>query len=97
MRRQGGTKHVAGRAQSPGRAVQVDPGLPQVDPESTRLVQRLKLQYGEPLSSFAFNLNLRQYIQVVEAALYDFVFCGGDRHTQNVFIDEVWRCRLIPS
>ena len=29
------------------------------------------------------------YNQVVEAALFDFVFCGGDRHTQNVFIDEV--------
>ena len=35
--------------------------------------------------------------QVVEAALFDFVFCGGDRHTQNVFIDEDANIRLIDN
>lgn len=35
--------------------------------------------------------------QVVEAALFDFVFCAGDRHTQNVFIDDNANIRLIDN
>jgi|MDSW01.2.fsa_nt_gb hypothetical protein len=35
--------------------------------------------------------------QVVEAALFDFVFCAGDRHTQNVFVDEAANIRLIDN
>ena len=35
--------------------------------------------------------------QVVEAALYDFIFCAGDRHTQNVFVDEDSNIKLIDN
>ena len=34
---------------------------------------------------------------VVEAALFDFVFCAGDRHTQNVYVDEDGSIRLIDN
>jgi hypothetical protein len=39
-------------------AVQVDPIKPMFKPPGTKL---LKLKYDEPLSSFAFNFNLRRY------------------------------------
>ena len=35
--------------------------------------------------------------QIVEAALYDFIFCAGDRHTQNVFVDEDSNIKLIDN
>jgi len=41
-----------------GRAVQVDPIKPKVKAPGT---ERLKPNYDEPLSNFAFNFNLRRY------------------------------------
>jgi hypothetical protein len=41
-----------------GRAVQVDPIKPKLKPPGTK---RLKLQYDEPLSKYAFKFNLRRY------------------------------------
>ena len=35
--------------------------------------------------------------QIVRAALYEFIFCSGDRHTQNVFIDDDARVKLIDN
>jgi hypothetical protein len=35
--------------------------------------------------------------QIVRAALYEFIFCSGDRHTQNVFIDDDARLKLIDN
>jgi len=35
--------------------------------------------------------------QIVRAALYEFIFCSGDRHTQNVFIDDDARMKLIDN
>jgi hypothetical protein len=43
-----------------GRAAQVDPRLTLACPPL--VAERLKLQYDEPLSNFAFNFNLRRYI-----------------------------------
>ena len=40
------------------------PGCPRVD---RAWCQRLKLKYDEPLSSFAFNFNLRHYVVDWEA------------------------------
>jgi hypothetical protein len=46
--------------------VQVDPIKPTLKAPGT---VRLKLKYDEPLTKFAFNFNLRRYIQeVLEAA-----------------------------
>jgi len=42
----------------PGEAVQVDPIKPTLTAPGTK---RLKLKYDKPLSSFAFNFNLRRY------------------------------------
>jgi len=41
-----------------GRAVQVDPIKPTLKPPGTK---RLRLKYDEPLSNFAFKINLRRY------------------------------------
>ena len=35
--------------------------------------------------------------QIVRAALYEFIFCSGDRHTQNVFLDDDARLKLIDN
>jgi len=44
-----------------GQAVQVDPFKPTVKAPGTK---RLNLQYGEPLSNFAFKFNLHRYTPV---------------------------------
>jgi len=41
-----------------GRAVQLDPMKPTLKAPGSK---RLKLKYGKPLSSFAFNFKLRRY------------------------------------
>jgi len=41
-----------------GMAVQVDPLIPMLKAPGTK---RLKLNYDEPLSNFAFEFNLRRY------------------------------------
>ena len=51
----------------PCRAVQNDPSGPRVD---RACFQRLKLKYDEPLLYFAFNFNLRPYIQVSVTAKF---------------------------
>ena len=48
----------ARRRRATGRAVQVDPIKPALKAPGT---MRLKLIYDEPLSTFAFNYNLRRY------------------------------------
>lgn len=35
--------------------------------------------------------------QVVQAALFDFIFCAGDRHTQNVYVSEDAQITLIDN
>ena len=35
--------------------------------------------------------------QIVRAALYEFIFCSGDRHTQNVFVDDDASLKLIDN
>jgi len=55
--RRGQRPHPHLRAE-PGEAVQVDPMKPTLKAPGTK---RLKLQYGEPLSNFAFKFNLRRY------------------------------------
>ena len=50
--------------------MQVDPIKPKLKAPS---VQRLKLKYDEPLSSFAFEINLRRYSKVGR--------CGASRRT----------------
>jgi len=47
-----------------GRAVQVDPIKPTLKAPRTK---RLKLKCDEPLSDFAFNLNLRRHTMVLLA------------------------------
>ena len=47
------------RAQPRGRTVPVDPIKPTLKAPGTK---RLKLKYDKPLSSFAFNFDLRRYI-----------------------------------
>ena len=47
-----------GRALSVVRRCRLTPGCPRVD---RAWFQRLKLDYDRPLSTFAFNLNLRRY------------------------------------
>ena len=54
---------VAATRHAHGRAVQVDPIKPTLKPPGTK---RLKLEYDEPLSSFAFNFKLRHYIMYAE-------------------------------
>ena len=44
--------------------MQVDPIKPTLKPPRTK---RLKLQHDEPLSSFAFNFNLRRYHEAAKA------------------------------
>jgi hypothetical protein len=46
--------------------VQVDPIKPELKPPGTK---RLKLQYDEPLSNFAFNFNLHRYTKELLAEL----------------------------
>jgi hypothetical protein len=36
-------------------------------------------------------------MQVQKAALYDFLFCCSDRHSQNVFVDEHANLKLIDN
>jgi len=60
----GGARTVERRARR-GRAVQVDPIKPTLKPPGTK---RLKQTHDEPLSSFAFKLNLRRYTVVMEGA-----------------------------
>ena len=53
--------------------------------------QRLKLQYEEPLSNFAFKLNVRRYI-AAHSAYFRAMFTSGVGAGR-----EVWRCRLTPG
>jgi len=48
-----------------GRAVQADSIKTRVESAYGVCNQHLKLQYGEPVSSFGFNFNLRRYVTVV--------------------------------
>jgi hypothetical protein len=48
----------AARGITLGRAVQVHPMRPTLKAPGSK---RLKLKYGEPLSNYAFNFNLRRY------------------------------------
>jgi len=69
-----------------GRAVQVESMEPVLKPSRSML---LKLRYDGPLSSFAFNFNLRRYNR------------GGDAADTARFrparFAEAGRCTLIPS
>jgi len=53
----------SGLGSPPGSAVQVDPRLTPC--QKRAWFHRFKLEHDEPLSSFAFNFNLRLYIPVV--------------------------------
>ena len=35
--------------------------------------------------------------QIIEAALYEFLFCGGDRHAQNIYVDGSSNLYLIDN
>ena len=57
----GGGRRRRGRRRAavpPGRAVQLDPIKSTL---RAPVIKRLKLNYDEPLSNFAFNFNLRRY------------------------------------
>jgi hypothetical protein len=64
--------------------VQVDPIKPKLKAPGT---QRLKLKHAKPLSSFAFNFNLRRYI--VDVPFFDRLESGN--------LTPVGRCRLTLS
>jgi len=62
-----------GRVQHHGRAVQVDPMKPTLKAPGTK---RLKPKCHEPLSNFAFKINLRRYTMVGERGLK---LSGGEK------------------
>ena len=63
----GGGSAAGAQARRPhGRAVQVDPIKPKLKAPGTK---RLKLKRDEPLSNFAFKINLRRYTMDVTAGL----------------------------
>jgi hypothetical protein len=67
-----GDPEVAGRVRGEGghqgKAVQVDPIKPTLKAHATK---RLKLEYGELLSSSAFNCNLRRYTKKLKTKTKD--------------------------
>ena len=74
---------AAGRRRGHGKAVQVNLMKPTLKPPGTK---RLKPKYDEPLSNFAFNVNLRRY--AVERGV-----AGGcateDLHGRAVQVDPI--------
>jgi hypothetical protein len=70
-----------------GKAVQVDPIKPTLKAPGTK---RLKLDYDEPLSEFAFKFNLRRYNTVVHVHPSLGLAAGGVPLT-------VGRCKLTLS
>ena len=67
----GAAGHAAARR---GRAVQVDPIKPTLKAPEIKLLQ---LEYGKPLSKFAFTIILRRYIVEVRNGGLDALF-GAD-------------------
>jgi len=65
--------------------VQFDPTKPTVKAPATK---RLKLHYDKPLSTFAFNFNLRRYN---EARLTEL---GGDLHSSTFRLNSSTYCGI---
>jgi len=64
-----------------GRAVQVDPIRPTLKAPGSNL---LELQSDALLSSFAFNLNLRRYMQVGRAGVFKVAYSNEDRALKDL-------------
>jgi hypothetical protein len=60
------TEAAGARRGVKGRAVQVDPMKPTLKPPRSK---RLKLEHEKPLSSVAFNFNLRRYMKAVDIGI----------------------------
>jgi hypothetical protein len=74
--------------------VQVDPIKPVLKAPG---IKGLILNYGEPLSNFAFKFNLRRYIQDFDAAFEGFVKTTNRDHMKKgltAFDPKVSRCNL---
>ena len=63
--------------------MQVHPIKPTLKPPGT---YRLKLDYDEPLSSFAFNFNLRHSSQVAPQNMYDEKNTGRGLHSFSFLV-----------
>ena len=68
--------------------MQVDPIKPTLKPPGNK---RLKLEYDELLSSFAFSFNLRRYTMAAAAAEHQ---AAKERNSGSMDPSKVWRGRL---